>query len=39
LKNGADVKATDGQGNSVLSAAKEKNNPEIIKLIEAKLKE
>jgi len=39
LKKGADVKATDGQRNTVLSAAKESNNPEVIKLIEEKLKE
>ena len=39
LQNGADVKANDGQGNTVLSAAKEKNNAAVIKLIEDRLKE
>lgn len=39
LKKGADVRANDGQGNTVLSAAKEKNNTEVVKLIEDKLKE
>jgi ankyrin repeat protein len=36
---GANVKATDGQGNTVLSAAKESKKPEVIKLIEDKLKD
>jgi ankyrin repeat protein len=37
LKNGADVNAHDKQGNTVLSAAKEGNHPDVIKLIESKL--
>jgi ankyrin repeat protein len=37
LKNGADINAHDNQGNTVLSAAKEGNHPEVIKLIEDKL--
>jgi ankyrin repeat protein len=38
LKNGADIHAQDKQGNTVLSAAKEGNHPEAIKLIEDNLK-
>jgi ankyrin repeat protein len=38
LKNGADVHFTDKEGNTVLSAAKEGNHPDAIKLIEDSLK-
>jgi ankyrin repeat protein len=38
LKNGADVHFKDKDGNTVLSAAKEGNHPEAIKLIEDSLK-
>lgn len=34
LKNGADVHFTDKEGNTVLSAAKEGNHPDAIKIIE-----
>lgn len=35
LKNGADINAHDKQGNTVLSAAKEGNHQEVVKLIES----
>ncbi|WP_181303957.1 ankyrin repeat domain-containing protein [Rufibacter sp. XAAS-G3-1] len=35
LSSGADVNATDGGGNTVLTAAKESQNSEIIMLIES----
>jgi len=38
LASGADVNATDGEGNTVLTAAKESKNSEVITLIESKLK-
>ncbi|SEO21953.1 Ankyrin repeat-containing protein [Mucilaginibacter gossypiicola] len=38
LKNGADVHFADKEGNTVLSAAKEGNHPDAIKLIEDNLK-
>jgi ankyrin repeat protein len=38
LENDADVNATDGQGNTVLSAAKESKNEEVIRIIEERLK-
>ena len=37
LKSGADIHANDGQGNTVLSAAKEGNHPEVVKFIEDSL--
>jgi|SRR6185312_1226398 len=37
LDNGADIYANDGKGNTVLSAAKEGNHTEAIKLIESRL--
>ena len=39
IANGADVNAKDEQGNSVLSAAKESKNEEVIKLIEGLVKQ
>lgn len=39
LSKGADAKAEDGTGNSVLTAAKEGKNAEVLVLIENKLKE
>ena len=39
LDNGADINDNDGEGNSVLSAAKGSKNKELIKFIQAKLKE
>ncbi len=39
IANGADVNAKDEQGNSVLSAAKESKNEEVIKLIESLVKQ
>ncbi|MBF9220879.1 ankyrin repeat domain-containing protein [Hymenobacter ruricola] len=38
ISKGADVQANDGKGNSVLSAAQESKNQEVIQLIESKLK-
>jgi len=38
LKNGADVHFKDKEGNTVLSAAKDGNHPDAIKLIEDSLK-
>ena len=38
ISKGADVRATDGKGNSVLSGAQESKNQEVISLIEAQLK-
>ena len=38
ISKGADVRADDGKGNSVLSAAQESKNQEVINLIEAQLK-
>jgi|SRR6185312_4116324 len=38
LKHGADIHAHDDQGNTVLTAAKEGNHPEAIKLIEDNLR-
>jgi uncharacterized protein len=37
IESDADVNATDGDGNTVLSAAKEGKNKEVITLIESKL--
>jgi ankyrin repeat protein len=37
LERGADIHAKDKHGNTVLSAAKEGNHPEAIKLIKASL--
>jgi ankyrin repeat protein len=37
LEAGADVSASDGTGNTVLSAAKEGKNQEVVLLIQAKL--
>ena len=39
LNNGADIRDNDGQGNTVLSAAKESKNQEIVRFVEMKLKE
>jgi uncharacterized protein len=38
LDNGADINANDGNGNTVLTAAKESKNKELITLIEERLK-
>ena len=38
LDNGADINANDGKGNTVLTAAIESKNEELIKFIEEKIK-